>query len=72
MELAFDKEKNRQERLSFVRRYAAWVKQVPNDVWSRQQADLIDSFLENAHNYALSRSQYLRMHQVTGGRRPRR
>jgi len=72
MELAFDKEKNRQERLAFVRRYATWVKQVPNEVWSRQQADLIDSFLENARNYALSRSQYLRMHQVTGRRRSRR
>lgn len=69
MELRFDRERNRQERLSFVRMYAAWVRRVPNEVWSSQQADLIDSFLENAKNYALTRSQYLRMHQ-TAARRP--
>jgi hypothetical protein len=64
MELRFDREKNRQERLAFVRRHALWVRQVPNEVWSREQADLIDAFFENAQNYALSRSQYLWMHQV--------
>ena len=65
MELRFDREKNRQERLTFVRRYAQWVRRVPNEVWSREQADLIDAFFENSRNYALSRSQYLRMHRGT-------
>ncbi|KUK61298.1 MAG: hypothetical protein XD82_1183 [Methanoculleus marisnigri] len=64
MELRFDREKNRQERLAFVRRHALWVREVPNEVWSREQADLIDAFFENAQNFALSRSEYLRMHRV--------
>jgi hypothetical protein len=33
-------------------------------VWSRDQADLIDAFFENARNFALSRSEYLRVHQA--------
>lgn len=66
MELMFDREQNRRERLSFVRTYAAWVRCVPNEVWSSHQAALIDSFLDNAKNYALSRSQYLEL------RRPHR
>lgn len=61
MELVFDREMNRKERLDFVRRYAAWVREVPNSTWSRHQADLIDAFMQNAENYVLSRSQYLAM-----------
>jgi hypothetical protein len=61
MELVFDREMNRKERLDFVRRYAAWVRAVPNSTWSRQQADLIDAFMQNAENFALSRSEYLAM-----------
>jgi len=64
MELRFDREKNRQERLAFVRRYAEWVNEVPNEVWSSQQALIIESFLENARNYALTPSEYLRMHKT--------
>ncbi len=68
MELKFDREENRQERLRFVRKHALWVKEVPNEIWSREQADLIDAFFENAQNFALSPSDYLRMHQAR--RRP--
>ena len=68
MELKFDREENQQERLRFVRRHALRVKEVPNEVWSREQADLIDAFFENAQNFALSPSDYLRMHQAR--RRP--
>ena len=64
MELRFNREKNRQERLAFVRRHALWVREVPNEVWSREQADLIDAFFENAENFALSRSECLRMHRA--------
>ena len=53
MELGFDREKNRQERLAFVRRHALWVRRVPNEVWSREQAYLIDAFLANAGSYAV-------------------
>jgi uncharacterized protein YbcC (UPF0753/DUF2309 family) len=55
------KERRLRERLEFVRFYARWVKSVPNEVWSRQQALLIDSFLESAKNFALSPEAYLRL-----------
>jgi hypothetical protein len=61
MESAFDRDMNRKERMDFVRWYAAWVKEVPNSTWSAMQADIIDSFLANAENFALSRKQYLAM-----------
>ncbi|MDK2975486.1 MAG: hypothetical protein PWP08_1857, partial [Methanofollis sp.] len=57
--MKFDRELNRQERLAFVRKQALRIRGVPNEVWSREQADLIDSFLENAGSYALSRARYL-------------
>ena len=72
MELGFDREKNRQERLAFVRRHALWVRRVPNEVWSREQADLIDAFLANAGSYALSRARYLRYQALAKRRRPDR
>jgi hypothetical protein len=61
MELLFDKKKNMEERINFVHYYAAWVKKVPNDVWSKQQAALIDSFMENSKNFMMSREKYLEM-----------
>jgi hypothetical protein len=71
MELAFDRKAHTQERLAFVRSYAAWVKRTPNAEWSRQQAVLIDSFFENARNIPLSSQKYLDM--LAGqGRSPRR
>jgi hypothetical protein len=57
--LSFDREANRKERLAFVRTYAAWVKRTPNAEWSRQQAELINSFFENAKNMPISASVYL-------------
>ena len=41
-QLRKNKEKNFQERLDFIRQYAAWVNKVPNSVWSRQQKDLFE------------------------------
>lgn len=61
MELSFDKKKNLEERIKFVHKYAAWVKSVPNDVWSRQQAALIDSFMENCKNFNMPQEKYLEM-----------
>ena len=61
MELSFDKKVHLQERLAFVRQYAAWVKRTPDAEWSRQQAALIDSFFENAKNMPLSKEAYLRI-----------
>jgi len=61
MELKFDREKNLQERLKFVHYYADWVKRVSNEVWSKQQAELIDSFILNAGNFKMTRKKYLKM-----------
>jgi len=61
MELSFDRDAHLQERLAFIRQYAAWIKRTPDAEWSRQQADLIDSFIENARNMPLSKEAYLRI-----------
>ncbi len=37
MKFGFDREKNRQERLAFVRRHALRVREVPNEVWRRER-----------------------------------
>ena len=70
MELKFDKEKNFQERLWFLHHYSNWVKSVPNKVWSRQQADFINSLFLNGKNYSLSPNEYLEM--VAAGRKVRK
>ncbi|MCD6456684.1 MAG: hypothetical protein J7K81_07865 [Methanophagales archaeon] len=61
MELKFDKEGNRKERREFIHYYAEWVKRVPNEVWSKQQAELIDSFMANATNFKMTPEKYLEM-----------
>jgi len=71
MELAADREKNRQERLTFIRLYVAWVRRVSNQEWSSQQAELINAFMENARNYALTREQYLRIANLQESARSR-
>lgn len=70
MELLFDRTACRVERLAFIRSYAAWVKRTPNAEWSREQAILIDSLMENARNMPLSSRVYLQ--RVAGRRRIRR
>jgi len=61
MELKFDKEGNRKERREFIHYYAEWVKRVPNEVWSKHQAELIDSFMVNAANFKMTPEKYLKM-----------
>jgi hypothetical protein len=61
MELRFDRKKNLEERIRFIHYYADWVKKVPNEVWSTQQAKLINSFMTNAKNFQLSPEEYLEM-----------
>lgn len=53
--MALDKRKNFHQRLEFIRLYAKWVKSVPNEVWSEQQAVLINSLMKNARNFMMSR-----------------
>ncbi len=40
--------KERRERLDFVRFWADYIKKTPNEVWSKQQALLINSQLRGA------------------------
>jgi hypothetical protein len=61
MELRFDRKKNLEERIRFIHYYADWVKKVPNEIWSTQQAKLINSFMKNAKNFQLSPEEYLEM-----------
>ena len=56
-----EREKNFAQRLEFTRFYARWVRAVPNEVWSKQQAMLIDSLIENAKNLMLSAEEYLKL-----------
>ncbi len=67
MELTFDKNARRRERLAFVRSYAAWVKRTPNAEWSQEQADFINSLMENARNMPLPPDVYLQ--RIAGRRR---
>ncbi len=60
MESMFDKKQNLEERLKFLRFYIQWVKSVPNEVWSKQQAEFIDSLFENAKNFPLDAKKYLK------------
>ena len=59
MELKFGREQNRMDRLTFIRRYSKWVKSLPYEVWSRQQASLINSFLSSSKNFQLDLQEYL-------------
>jgi hypothetical protein len=60
MDSKFDREQNLKERLNFIRFYAKWVKTVPNEVWSKQQAEFIDSLFDNAKNFSLTPGKYLK------------
>ena len=41
-ELEDDKKRNFEERLRFIDLYVEWLKKTPNEVWSKQQKELID------------------------------
>ncbi len=60
MESMFDKKQNLTERLKFLHFYTQWVKSVPNEIWSKQQAEFIDSLFENAKNFPLDAKKYLK------------
>jgi len=36
------KEKNFQDRLEFIKKYAEWLKKTPNKKWSSEQKKIID------------------------------
>jgi len=52
-----------EERLAFIRLYVERLKENPDEVF-RQQVKLINSFLQSAKNFPLSREEYLRMKEI--------
>lgn len=61
MELKYDRQENLKERINFIHYYVQWIKKTPNEIWSKQQAELIDSFMQNARNFKTSPQKYLEM-----------
>jgi len=55
------RERLSRDRIWFVRRSAAWVRAVPNEVWSKRQCEFINSLFLNRRAFPLTRDQYLRM-----------
>lgn len=47
--MASDKFLKDTSRMGFVRFWVDYIKRTPNKVWSKQQADLINSMLESAN-----------------------
>jgi len=37
-ELNEEMKKNQEQRMSFVKKYAEWIKKTPNKTWSKQQS----------------------------------
>ena len=46
-ELKKERKKDIIESLKFIHRYVEWIKKTPNEVWSRQQADLFKSVIDS-------------------------
>jgi len=64
MKMHYTRKKNFEERLQFLYLYTDWIKKAPNKIWSKQQADFLDSLYESGRNYSLSPAQYLEMVRV--------
>ncbi len=47
-ELEKEKEINNKQRLEWVKYWVDYMKQTPNKVWSKQQADFINSVMRSA------------------------
>lgn len=47
-ELKKDMELNRRDRLKFIELTVEWMKRTPNRVWSKQQAEFINSVLRTS------------------------
>ncbi|MFA4668309.1 hypothetical protein QDY65_07295 [Pyrococcus kukulkanii] len=59
-ELKSNSKRDMEERLAFIRLYVKRLKENPDEVF-KQQVKLVNSFLESAKNFPLSKEEYLRM-----------
>lgn len=50
-------ENNKKQRMEFVEKWATFVRDSNDEKWSRMQAELIDSQIENAQNIKLTKEQ---------------
>ena len=56
---------NKEDRLNFVRYWADFVRNNPDEVWSRQQNVLINAMMHNAKFFPLAPNEYLRLKKET-------
>lgn len=66
------REKNRIERIWFVKKSAEWVRTTPNEVWSKKHSEFINSLFLNRKNFPLTKEQYLHMVDTARSRSNRR
>ena len=55
------RERNRKERLWFVKKQAEWVRSVPNEVRSEEQCRMINALYANKDQFPLTKEEYLNM-----------
>ena len=58
-EFLASRRRNHRDNLRYIDAYVEWVRSVPNEVWSRQQAKIIDSVLASSR-------EFHRSHGTTG------
>lgn len=56
-ELEDKKRRNKIERLQFIEWYVEWLKRTPNEIWSKNHADFIDSGILIANEWAKGKSK---------------
>ena len=52
---------NKEDRMNFVEYWAEYVRNNPDEVWSKQQNFLINSQIRNSKNFKLSGKEYLKI-----------
>lgn len=59
---------NDQDRMWFVEYWAKFVRNNPDEVWSKQQNVLINSMMQNAKQCSLTPEEYLKIKGESGKR----
>ena len=52
---------NKEDRMNFIKYWANYIKNNPDEVWSKQQNVLINSQIQNARYSKLSKKDYLNL-----------
>ncbi|HLD48859.1 MAG TPA: hypothetical protein VJB11_00685 [archaeon] len=43
------RKRNHEGNMKYIEQYVEWLKKTPNSVWSKQQAEFIDSVMKSAN-----------------------